>query len=317
MTNEYKKVDLEILMKNNEIACVTTSIPMGTEDGEPLTQLYGIKNMEDLQSKLMTMRFDIEDFPQTKLCFHLDNQPWIQVEGKGNHPKEFPLENEIFDKYSNEERIKINISFEDTGYDNRRNAILDKSIGNYTGHDDLIESVDDITGLSELYSSLYDTMQVVENFPKGADFYIDDELFLSVNRLHTYHLEVNQDLSSSLILEHGSTNILKLKTIENDDGTFSLKNEAPEIVYSPYSESDTGCIRDNNGNTNFKTKDEGVAALTSYLSGDKEQGGRNLETLDILNVNIDGDRVGTYCNNKRIFVGNKQESKISMKPKPE
>jgi hypothetical protein len=296
--SEFTPIDMKIIMKNDEIACVTLSRSIGTEDGEPVQHLYGLKTLDDVQGKLCNLRCDLPDFPLEPVEFQLDGEAFLRTADKRVVSTHCPSD-AVYDKYSNEERTPINITF-----DKENNmAHFDKPIGRDWNEKD-VTSLSFRSGLSQLESDLYNDLQTNEGFPQNADFYIDEQLFVSVNRMAKYHLGANKEMSLDIALDHGKDNTLALKTVENDDGTISLHNVAPEILYRGMGESyNDAKIHDNKGNCKFSNPKEAEAAVNSFLTEWKGQEGRCLKTLDPTSVEIDGKRQGTYINNVRVSKG--------------
>lgn len=294
-----KNVDVKVIMKGDKVVAAKLSEQLGkNEDNEPFQDIFGIESLNDLEAVLLRARFDIEGFPQDKINFKLDDFDWIEVEGKHNFPKNNGLPREVLDKYIKTERKRIDI---EVIKENESDDYFDIKFSSPIGKDDFNENVDQIfyiKGLDQLYKDIYDKLQYLEDTPRDIDFYIDDELVFETNRMHRYHLEVSPEIFASTIIELGRTKVLKLKTMENEDGTFSVKNEDNEMLYRM---SDYGYILGEDNSKKFKTKQDAVKAVENYMTGKDSRPDRKIDILKKYNLFLDDERIGTFALDRMIY----------------
>lgn len=149
------------------------------------------------------------------------------------------------------------------------------------------------TSLSEFYKSLYDVTQTNDSIPPDAEFYVDNELFAKM--VDGFHLEMNEELSESIVSKYGSSLAVDFVTSSKISEAYSEERELEGLsLYRnddirAYRGSESGnYIKDKNSEVEFKDEAEVALALNYYLKEDRNA--INLHKLDSLDVTLNGKK---------------------------
>lgn len=168
------------------------------------------------------------------------------------------------------------------------------------------------TGLTELYTKLYDILQS-QDVVTEPEFYIDDVLFAKT--IGGFHLEPNQDFPLELVKKYGKERNLEFEFTDEIYVPYGENKKVDGIavkllggIKAYNSSSASNYIKNENHTKEFKTEEAAKKAVNYYLTEDKEA---YVPFLDKVSAKLNGEDLGLFVSGQKVEVEQpKQEESL-------
>lgn len=148
-----------------------------------------------------------------------------------------------------------------------------------------------LTSLSEFHNELFNLSQTTFK-DQEISFIVNNEVYANTTE---DGLEVNPELSKGFIEKFAHKNLLEFEFEKTMIGMFKLKIKDDINLYKL---EDERYIRDQNGYTDYATKEDALNSLDNFFKNDERQNHYFIKPQDFTQIKVDGELVNEYREKK-------------------